>query len=83
MHHTKAKAAAMAAAALLMAGMLASCSKAEEEVSSMISDGKNGMSSVQSKVSEMVSGAESNLSNMNSNGKVDSNASGGTVTSQK
>ena len=73
----------MAATMLLAASMLASCSKAEEKVSSLISDGKNGLSSVESKVSEMVSGAQSNLSEMNSNGRVDSNASGGSVTSNK
>ncbi|MCI8360358.1 MAG: hypothetical protein HFE86_03365 [Clostridiales bacterium] len=89
----KAKAAALAAAMILTAGLLSSCSKAEDEVSSMVSQGKNDLSSaasdiksgaseVGSKAGEIVSGAESNLSSMGSNGKVDSDNSGGSITSK-
>lgn len=82
----KAKAAALAAAMVVTAGILSSCSKADEDVSSMISNGKSDISSVASKVgegaSDLKSGAESNLSSMASNGKVDNSESGGSVTSK-
>ncbi len=89
----KSKAAALAAVMLLSAGLLASCSKAEEEISSMVSEGGNvvsdiksdvggGASRVESAAGSIADGVESNLSKMASNGQVSGSASDGHITSK-